>query len=285
MQCLSPSCLWQCFLIFRSQSKCQNCKAFVKIFNDNDKIVVASLKCSDIDSCDCNNQRYCGRTSESQLGLVIIQLPVCVLIYWQICVLIFWDIFPECRRKRGAEQQLSLSWLSSPLTLLLLPTQPEPPHSVTDCPSAGHQLTLPPSRDKYWGETHSWGNTEIHGGEKDRRRKKRKSKKRWWLWHVTSGSTYCTQVFTFSILPHCLSIRHRSSNHFDNLFLLLGKSNWLWNTSCQSTKNLVAFLLLHDHNCSRCSVPDLEIMILNWLLGRVILRKAFPKEMGDTSQD
>ena len=25
-------------------------------------------------------------------------------------------------------------------------------------------------------------------------------------------------------------------------------------------------------------------MILNWLLGRVILGKAFPKEMGDTSQ-
>ena len=147
MTCLSPSCLWQCFLIFRSQSKCQNCKAFVKIFNDNDKIVVASPKCSDNDSCDCNNQRC---TSESQQVLVSIQLPV-VFSYIDsyVCVLIFRDIFPECRRKRGAEQQLSLSWLSSPLTLLLLPTQPEPPHSVTDCPSAGHQLTLPPSRDKY----------------------------------------------------------------------------------------------------------------------------------------
>ena len=39
MQYLSPSCL---------------CNVFVKIFNDNDKIVVASLKCSDDDSCDCN---------------------------------------------------------------------------------------------------------------------------------------------------------------------------------------------------------------------------------------
>ena len=63
-------------LFFRSQEKCQYCKVFVKIFNDNDKIVVASLKCSDDDSCDCNNQRFCGRTSESQLGYVSIQLPV-----------------------------------------------------------------------------------------------------------------------------------------------------------------------------------------------------------------
>ena len=174
MQCLSPSCLWQCFLIFRSQSKCQNCKAFVKIFNDNDKIVVASLKCSDIDSCDCNNQRCCGRTSESHLGLVIIQVPVCVLIYWQICVLIFRDIFPECRRKRGAEQQLSLSWLSSPLTLLLLPTQPEPPHSVTDCPSAGHQLTLSPSVQRQILRR----DTFLRKHRDTRRRKRQKEKKK-----------------------------------------------------------------------------------------------------------
>ena len=117
MQCLSPSCLWQCFLIFRSQSKCQNCKAFVKIFNDNDKIVVASLKCSDIDSCDCNNQRYCGRTSESQLGLVIIQLPVCVFIYWQICVSLYFETYFQSAGESGGLSSNSVSRGSPPLLL------------------------------------------------------------------------------------------------------------------------------------------------------------------------
>ena len=126
MTCLSPSCLWQCFLIFRSQSKCQNCKAFVKIFNDNDKIVVASPKCSDNDSCDCNNQRCCVHTSESQLGFVSIQLPVVFsYIDTYVCVLIFRDIFPECRRKRGAEQQVSQS-----LVALLPSYSPPPPNAA-----------------------------------------------------------------------------------------------------------------------------------------------------------
>ena len=122
MQCLSPSCLWQCFLIFRSQSKCQNvkrqnCKAFVKIFNDNDKIVVASLKCSDIDSCDCNNQRYCKRTSESHIGLVIIQLPICVLIYWQIYVSLYFETYFQSAGESGGLSSNSVSRGSPPLLL------------------------------------------------------------------------------------------------------------------------------------------------------------------------
>ena len=162
-------------LIFRSQSICPNCKVFVKISNENDKIVVASLKCSDNDSCDCNNQRYCGRTSESQLGLVCQSNSLlCSQILTHRCVLIFRDIFPECRRKRGSEQQLSLSWLSSPLTLLLLPTQPEPPHSVTDCPSAGHQLTLSPSVQRQILRR----DTFFRKHRDTRRRKRQKEKKR-----------------------------------------------------------------------------------------------------------
>ena len=91
-----------------------------------------------------------------------------------MCVLIFRDIFPECRRKRGSEQQLSLSWLSSPLTLLLLPTQPEPPHSVTDCPSAGHQLTLPPSVQRQILRR----DTFLRKRRDTRRRKRQKEKKK-----------------------------------------------------------------------------------------------------------
>ena len=90
-----------------------------------------------------------------------------------MCVLIFRDIFPECRRKRGSEQQLSLSWLSSPLTLLLLPTQPEPPHSVTDCPSAGHQLTLRPSVQRQILRR----DTFLRKHRDTRRRKRQKEKK------------------------------------------------------------------------------------------------------------
>ena len=98
---------------------------------------------------------------------------LCSHILTDMCVLIFRDIFPECRRKRGAEQQLSLSWLSSPLTLLLLPTQPEPPHSVTDCPSAGHQLTLSPSVQRQILRR----DTFLRKHRDTRRRKRQKEKK------------------------------------------------------------------------------------------------------------
>ena len=127
MQCLSPSCLWQCFspilpsLTFWSQSICQNCKVFVKIFNDSDKIVVASLKCSDNDSCDCNNQRSCERTSESQLGLVIIQLPIRVLIYWHICVC------PYISRHISRVQAKAGGWAATQSLVALLPSYSPPP--------------------------------------------------------------------------------------------------------------------------------------------------------------
>ena len=98
---------------------------------------------------------------------------LCSHILTHMCVLIFRDIFPECRRKRGSEQQLSLSWLSSPLTLLLLPTQPEPPHSVTDCPSAGHQLTLGPSVQRQILRR----DTFFRKHRDTRRRKRQKEKK------------------------------------------------------------------------------------------------------------
>ena len=98
---------------------------------------------------------------------------LCSHILTHRCVLIFRDIFPECRRKRGSEQQLSLSWLSSPLTLLLLPTQPEPPHSVTDCPSAEHQLTLSPSVQRQILRR----DTFLRKHRDTRRRKRQKEKK------------------------------------------------------------------------------------------------------------
>ena len=195
-----------------------------------------------------------------------------------ICVSLYFETYFQSAGESGGLSSNSVSRGSPPL-LLSSSSQRSLSHRtqwLTARPRDTNWPSVPPSRDKYWGETHSWGNAEIHGGGKDRRRKKRKSKKRWWLWHVTSGSTYCTQVFTFSI-PHCLSIRHRSSNHFGNLILLLGKSNWLWNTRCQSTKSLVAFLLLHDHNWSRCSVPDLEENDSQLIAGSSHSRKGFSK--------
>ena len=126
MQCLSPSCLWQCFspilpsLIFRSQSICPNCKVFVKIFNDNDKIVVASLKCSDDDSCDCNNQRCCGPTSESQVGYVSIQLPV-------VFPYIDTYVCPYISRHISRVQAKAGVWAATQSLVALLPSYSPPP--------------------------------------------------------------------------------------------------------------------------------------------------------------
>ena len=279
MQCLSPSSL--CFspilpsLIFRSQSICQNCILFVKIFNDSDKIVVVSLKCSDDDSCDCNNQRC---TSESQKVLVSIQLPV---------VFSYIDTYmcPYISRHISRVQAKAGVWAATQSLVALLPSYSPPPPNAAWATALSDWLPVrgtPTDPRSLRPETnieerHILEETQRYTAEKKTEgEKNRKSKKRWWLWHVTSGSTYCTQVFTFSI-PHCLSIRHRSSNHFDNLILLLGKSNWLWNTRCQSTKSLVAFLLLHDHNWSRCSVLDLEENDSQLIAGSSHSRKGFSK--------
>ena len=96
-----------------------------------------------------------------------------------ICVSLYFETYFQSAGESGGLSSNSVSRGSPPL-LLSSSSQRSLSHRtqwLTARPPDTNWPSVPLSRDKYWGETHSWGNTEIHGGEKDRRRKKQKEQK------------------------------------------------------------------------------------------------------------
>ena len=206
-----------------------------------------------------------------------------VFSYIYIYVSLYFETYFQSAGESGGLSSNSVSRGSPPL-LLSSSSQRSLSHRtqwLTARPPDTNWPSVPPSRDKYWGETHSWGNTEIHGGEKDRRRKKRERAKRGGgcdMWQVGVPTAHRYLPFLFFLIVFQLDIAHRT-------ILTIIFFYWANQIDCEIPVVKAQKAWLRFSFCMIIIAPGAlcqiwKKMILNWLLGRVILGKDFPKEMG-----